>query len=237
MKLIVPTIRRTGSTLVCEALRLLTGEEVTPVTLDHNLGSKFSGKNVQILAETPGIIKTHSVYTPDLLKLPKDFHIFSTTRDFTQSLCSHLLYQKNVRTIEQLSLDQPIADVLAVLGNTTDAGFLNIFIESNPRWVRDEARKWRRACVVMLSPRVTQLRFEKICGDYDYLWNRLVRVVEPRIDKQDFLHKVSYMQMKNRYTPGFLRAGGSEDYRLLLDDSSKAVIENVLAQVNKEKVL
>jgi hypothetical protein len=237
MKFIVPTIRRVGSTLVCEALRLLLDEEVSFVSFNHQQGHKISAEHLQLISDAPGIVKTHSIYTPDLLRIPSGFHLVTVARDFPQVLCSHLLYQKNVRTVEQLQLDPPIANVLSVLGNTTDAGFLNIFIESNPTWVRDEARKWRRACVTVLNPKVTQLRFEQICSDYEYLWSRLTHVIKPKVDKSDFLSRVDFMQMKDSYTHGFLRAGGSEDYTRLLDDSSKSVLEKVLAQVNKENVL
>jgi hypothetical protein len=237
MKLIVPSMPRTGASLVVDALKFLLDETSASISFTHQHGRKISNEHLHLLKNADGIVQTHSIHTPDFLGSLSDLHIISPLRDFLPTLCSYLLYQKNVCSVNQSLLDSTVANVLSALGKTTDIGFLNIFIESNFNWVKNEARKWRRACVVVLDPKVTQLKFELMRNDYEYLWYSLTKIVSTNVSRQDFLEQMHLIREQKHSTPNGLLVGGTAEYKQMLDNTSKAIIEVVLEQVKKEKVL
>lgn len=238
MKYIVPTTTRVGSSLICEVLSHLTSQEINHCEFDHPIGQKVSETNLAKLLATPGIVKTTSAYAPDFLLLPGDFHIISIQRQLLPTICSQLLFYKNVLRRDNLPIPAAVKRVLNSLGQVDDIGFLNLFIEANQEWVLDEARKWRRSNAVVLSRKMTQVKFEKVCQNPKELVKNLGRLVEAssaQIQKAE--EAAQFNTMRKKFSEGTLRSGGLENYEKLLDDASKAVIQRVLAQVNNERIL
>ena len=116
MNYLVPTYLRVGSTLLCEALSILLDEKITPLKCTEELAD--TKKRNKKIHETNGIIKTHCFYAHDLLKdFPDDCLVFYSTRNFIDAILSRLLYEKDVRSKEGLSIINPVSQILSVYPN------------------------------------------------------------------------------------------------------------------------
>lgn len=238
MKYIVPTTTRVGASLVCEILSHLTSQEINHCEFDHPIGQRLSNANLDKLLSTPGIVRTTSAYAPDFLLLPGSFHIISIQRQLLTTICSQLLFCKNVLRRDNLPIPAAVKRVLNAVGNIDDTGFLNLFIEANEAWVLDEARKWRRSNAVVVNKKITQVKFEKVSEEPAELVKKLAKLVGAgtvQIKKAE--EAAQFSVMRKKFSEGTLRSGGLENYEKMLDDGSKAVIQRVLKQVNNERIL
>lgn len=235
--LIVPTTPRVGSTMLCEALAALTGKTVQVTGLVRVDAQPVSEEELAPLLNGQ-IQMTHSFFPPELLKCNGDFHVFYLYRGWVDTICSRLLYEKNVAFPQGLSSAEAITNVLEIYPDLPDATFLDLFIESNTAWLLTESARWRRSCIAIIDRRFTRLNYDKLYRHTEQFVAQLSKVVKPTVAQVEAAKAaIEFSSMQARYPEGFLRSGGSESYASLLSSQSLATLNKILTLANSNTVL
>lgn len=224
MKHVVTALPFTGGPLVCNLLSALLNEPVTGYLFQHTQGQRVSALEAVRIGSTPGIVHTQSIPAVDLLGYPQ-FTTYTTVREFPSLICSRILAERYDNPTELFVSDPKIRSILSTLGNVDNAAFLNLVISTNPDFVLDEARKWRRACCVVLDKNVVQVMYKNLVQFPELVVKRIGNKLGVRQELQD--KALKNLEDSLDYT----------SYEKLLDGSSKAVLQKVIQQVNKERIL
>ena len=229
MNYLVPTYLRVGSTLLCEALSILLDEEIMPLEFTEEELADTEKRNKKIY-ETNGIIKTHCFNAYDLLKdFPDDCLVFYSTRNFIDAILSRLLYEKEVRTKEGLPIIDPVSQILSIYPNIENRAFLDLFVETNQDWLKEEAFVWKRATIDIVHPQVIQINYDNICENIPLLIKQLSDKLTIKKDKLEIaINYLSFDNMKKRHTEKFLRFGRSGKYERLVSEETIIKLKTIL---------
>lgn len=224
MKYVVTALPFTGGPQLSKAVSLLLERPVIGQLFDHSFGQRVSTRTEKSLFQIQDITYTTSLTALDLLQT-KDIQIFSTRRDFIPYLCSRILAEKHLNVTELFHSAVEYRSILSTLGPVDDAAFLNLAITAHPKLVLDEARKWRRACVVVLDEKIVQVKYEDLLKVPELVAQRLGSKLS--VEDMDLVEIVEQLEDQLDYAV----------YDRLLDESSRNILRSVIQQVSKEKVL
>ncbi len=243
MKFFIPTYTRVGSTLVCHALQGLLGLNkpyVQHADRQHKPGVEATeGQLASLMQIDYPIVKTHDYAPVDILRLleQEDTYIVVCKRDFKDTLLSLILYEKNVRSDEGLSLSPGLKTYTTLYPDITDAALVNLLIEGQPEYIRKALRDWKLFTHTIVHQRVIVVDYDKICSNHDLLLKLLNKHIKADVDHYDAtLKSISLSSMRKSYQPSFVRKGVANDHKNYFDDASINWIGRELNELNQTRI-
>lgn len=220
-KIIITSWLRVGSTLVSDILRALQNRVNAPdfIDVDRELGSTITTEELDFLTLDSYLFKTHSYCAMELVNMiPKEVHVVGVKRNFLDAFVSYILYNRNVRLRQGLSVDPRIKDIILEEQDMPDDTFINYCVETKSTWAVESLHHWANHSSMVMSSNCTMIDYDRYIEDIPGLVQQLNKIV--KANKTAVARAIDFVEfdkMKSRYEDGFIRRAVAGGYQKYLD--------------------
>ena len=229
MTIIVPSYVRVGSTWVCRTASSLIEAKEEYIHIKGKIEDSYS-----FLPNT--VYKTHDSSPREFFNLVKDkedFLCIVVKRNFMDAFLSKLLYEKNNRGTERLPRSTVYHKLFLQYPNITDKAAINLIVEANREFVRQEIKLWYTLSETVVHDRYLIVDYDKcVYQGETYLTDLLAsKIPSTSQNKQRAYEYSSFEVMKNSYEKDFVRKGRSGEWKNYYDKQSVSFIETEIEKV------
>ena len=188
MKIYVATSARVGSTWVCNVLGALMDTEYVHMPSDRSVGDPLTKEDEELVfSYGQPLIKTHD-YTPaELLAIDEGENVLavSVRRNFFDTLLSQILYERNVRSKQDLPITPAYKTVFDRWPDAPDEAIVNLIIETQTTQVAAAALSWSKFNRLSVQARIVQVNYDKIARDTPALIEKFSHILKPTKEQID----------------------------------------------------
>lgn len=184
MNYLVATHARCGSTLLSRLLSALTSlEEQFYKTRIHAVLQE--DEKLELLSKSNCLLKTHSLPTKDLPDLSRAYGIVTCTRDLADTLVSYLLYNKNTRRKQGLTVDKFL--LLMLRDDLDDSFFVNQVVEAQFEYTQRLLHDWSKVNTVLVGRNICSFRYESLVKqEQSEVIERLIRKLNLSVTNEQY---------------------------------------------------